>query len=115
MAHFAHVVDTIVTEVIVIDNQYEDEGQDYINNVLGLNGTWIQTSYNNNIRANYAGIGYTYDEVNDVFYSPEPFVSWILNEETWKWEAPIPYPEDGNTYIWDEDNLEWIEFINREE
>jgi len=115
MAHFAYVVDTIVTEVIVIDNQYEDEGQDYINNILGLNGTWIQTSYNNNIRANYAGIGYTYDEVNDVFYSPEPFVSWILNEETWKWEAPIPYPEDGNTYIWDEDNLEWIEFINREE
>ena len=115
MAHFAHVVDTIVQQVIVIDNQYEDEGQDYINNVLGLNGTWIQTSYNNNIRANYAGIGYTYDEVNDVFYSPEPFVSWILNEETWKWEAPIPYPEDGNTYIWDEDNLEWVEFINREE
>ena len=115
MAHFAQVIDTIVQQVIVIDNQYEDEGQDYINNVLGLNGTWIQTSYNNNIRANYAGIGYTYDEVNDVFYSPEPFVSWILNEETWKWEAPIPYPEDGNTYIWDEDNLEWVEFINREE
>ena len=115
MAHFAQVIDTIVQQVIVIDNQYEDEGQDYINNVLGLNGTWIQTSYNNNIRANYAGIGYTYDDVNDVFYSPEPFVSWILNEETWKWEAPIPYPEDGNTYIWDEDNLEWVEFINREE
>ena len=115
MAHFAQVIDTIVQQVIVIDNQYEDEGQDYINNVLGLNGTWIQTSYNNNIRANYAGIGYTYDNVNDVFYSPEPFVSWILNEETWKWEAPIPYPEDGNTYIWDEDNLEWVEFINREE
>lgn len=115
MAHFAHVIDTIVIEVIVIDNQYEDEGQDYINNVLGLNGNWIQTSYNNNIRANYAGIGYTYDEFNDVFYSPEPFVSWILNEETWKWEAPIPYPEDGNTYIWDEANLEWVEFINREE
>lgn len=115
MAHFANIVNGKVKEVIVIDNQYEHDGENYINSVLNLKGTWIQTSYHNNIRGNYAGIGYTYDEVNDVFYSPEPFVSWILNEETWKWEAPIPYPEDGNTYIWDEDNLEWVEFINREE
>jgi hypothetical protein len=107
MAHFANIVQGIVEQVIVIDNQYENDGNTYINEVLNLSGTWIQTSYNNNIRANYAGIGYTYDEVNDVFYSPEPFVSWILNEETWKWEAPIPYPEDGEYYDWNEEQLNW--------
>jgi len=109
MAHFAKVHNGIVEQVIVIDNNVEHKGQLYINNTLGLYGTWIQTSYNNNIRANFAGIGYTYDEDNDVFYAPQPYESWILDEETWKWESPIPYPNDGNIYYWDENNLQWIE------
>ena len=110
MAHFAKIENGLVKQVIVIDNKFENEGQEYINNILDLEGVWIQTSYNNNIRANFAGIGYTYDEENDVFYSPKTYESWILNKINWKWESPIPYPTDGNEYYWDEDSLDWISF-----
>ena len=94
MAHFAKINNGIVEQVIVVDNQYESDGNTYINEVLNLSGDWIQTSYNKTIRGNYAGIGFTYDEVNDVFIPAQPYPSWILNEN-WNWDAPITYPEDG--------------------
>jgi hypothetical protein len=107
MAHFAKIENNIVTNVIVIDDVFEIIGQDYINRQLKLDGRWIQTSYNNNIRGNYAGIGYTYDRINDVFYPSPPFPSWVLNTE-WQWEAPIPYPTDEFEYSWDEEILNWV-------
>ena len=108
-----------VLSVIVIDDAYENDGQHFINNVLGLEGTWIQTSYNTYggvhilggtpLRKNYAGIGYLYDEVRDAFMAPKPdFESWTLNEETCLWEAPVPQPTTGN-YIWSEETLSWVE------
>ena len=116
MAHFAQVENGIVTQVIVAD-------QTVINS--GLFGTgWIQTSYNTRggihygqdgqpdggvaLRANYAGIGYTYDSVNDVFYAPQPYPSWTIEAPTWIWTAPVPYPEDGKIYDWDEATLLWV-------
>ena len=69
-----------------------------------------RTSYNGNIRKNYAGIGYTYDEARDAFIPPKPFLSWILNEDTCRWEAPIPYPNDGVMYSWDEEAGNWVVF-----
>tara|TARA_R110000822_G_scaffold61319_3_gene151807 strand:- start:569 stop:898 length:330 start_codon:yes stop_codon:yes gene_type:complete len=106
MAHFSNIVQGIVEQVIVIDNQYENDGNTYINEVLNLSGNWIQTSYNSSIRGNFAGIGFTYDEENDVFYSPQPYPSWILNEN-WNWDAPTPYPNDGEYYDWNEEQLNW--------
>lgn len=82
MAHFAKVENNLVTDVIVIDNEYESNGQQFINEVLQLEGTWIQTSYNNNIRGTFAGRGFTYDPVNDVFVAPPvpEFVKNVLDE-----------------------------------
>lgn len=117
MAYFAEVKDGIVQRVISISNNdapdpapehSEPLGQAFIRDVLKLPGEWIQTSYNNSFRVRYAGIGYTWDAENEVFYPPQPFPSWILNETTWNWEAPTPYPDDENLYTWDEDSLEWI-------
>ena len=118
MAHFAKVDENnLVTEVIVIDNAVVDPegkgndnetlGQTYIADVLGLEGNWQQCSYNNNIRGNYAGIGYTYDETNDVFIPPKPYASWTINESTWSWDSPVEYPSDGKQYLWNEENLRW--------
>ena len=108
MAHFAKIENNLVTTVIVAEQDFIDT-QD---------GTWVQTSYNTYgnlhygqdgepddgvaLRGNYAGIGYTYDLDNDVFYLPKPFASWIL-ANTWLWVAPLTYPDDGNFYNWDED------------
>src|SRR6056297_1208409 len=113
MAHFAKVVEGTVTQVIVIDDSVEDRGQDFINNELKLEGTWIQTSYNTRanqhatggtpLRKNYAGIGYSYDAELDAFIPPKPFESWVLDEETGTWDAPIPMTEDDKTYRWDEE------------
>jgi hypothetical protein len=123
MAHFAQVENGIVQQVIVAE-------QDVINS--GLFGTgWIQTSYNTRggvhygqdgqpdggvaLRANYAGIGYTYDEINDIFYAPQPYPSWTIEAPTWIWTAPIPYPQDGDIYSWDESTTSWklipVEFL----
>ena len=77
-------------------------------NIFGATTNWKQT-YNNNIRKQYAGIGMTYDETNDVFIRPQPFPSWNLNSETFDWEAPTPYPDDGEVYIWNEDTESWDE------
>ena len=118
MAHFAQIDENnIVIQVIVINNEIlldtdnnesEVKGIDFCESLYG-NRNWIQTSYNGNMRYNYAGIGYTYDEVNDAFYAPKPFASWSL-DENYIWQAPVPYPEDASAekiYAWDEENQEW--------
>lgn len=113
MAHFAEIDENnIVTRVLVVANEQEHRGQEFLANDLGLGGFWIQTSYNNNIRKNYAGIGYTFDPVRDAFIPPQPHASWILNEETCRWEAPIAYPTDGIVYIWDETTTDWKAIVN---
>ena len=110
MAHFAEIdSDNIVLRVVVVPNEHETNGQDYLANEIGLGGTWIQTSYNNNIRKNYAGVGYTYDSTRDAFIAPQRFPSWVLNEDTCQWEAPVPYPTDGKYYDWDEATVNWVE------
>lgn len=119
MAHFAQLNDeNIVTQVIVVANQdtadkdgVENEaiGAEFCTNLLG--GRWVQTSYNANIRKNYAGIGYKYDATLDAFIPPQPFESWTLNEETAQWEAPTPYPDDGKRYSWDEATTSWVEIV----
>jgi hypothetical protein len=106
MAHFAELDENnIVLRVVVTNNDFENEGYDWL--VENLGGTWIQTSYNANFRKNFAGIGFKYDEVLDAFIPPQPFASWTLNEQTAKWEAPVPYPEDDLMYFWDEENKNW--------
>jgi hypothetical protein len=111
MAHFAELDENnIVTQVLVTDNDYPNEGYDWLVETFG--GRWIQTSYNATIRKNFAGIGFSYDETRDAFIPPKPFESWLLNEETCNWGAPKPYPTDGKLYNWDEESQEWIEYVN---
>jgi hypothetical protein len=110
MAHYAFLDDSnIVSDVIVGINENElIEGLDpetWYGNFRGQ--VCKRTSFNGNIRKNYAGIGFTYDPERDAFIAPKPFTSWLLNEETCSWEAPIDYPTDGQTYTWNESNLEW--------
>ena len=117
MAHFAQLNDdNLVTQVIVVANQdtadqdgVENEaiGIEFCTNLLG--GTWKQTSYNANIRKNYAGVGYKYDAALDAFIPPQPYSSWTLNNETAQWEAPTPYPTDDKRYTWDEATTAWVE------
>ena len=117
MAYFAKLnSNNIVENVISINNtvitdangvEQEQLGIDFINQLYNTNDTWKQTSYNNKIRKNYAGIGYTYDSQRDAFIPPKPFNSWILNEETCNWNAPIPYPNDGQKYSWNEETQSW--------
>ena len=118
MAHFAKLENNIVTKVIVVSNQdildengqeNEQKGIDFCSNLLG--GTWIQTSYNGRIRKNYAGIGYTYDETLDAFIAPKPYASWLLNETTAQWKAPVDMPTDNKRYSWDEDTTSWKELV----
>ena len=111
MSHFAKVENGIVTEVIVAEQDFIDTG------LVGEPSLWVQTSYNTYgnihsndgtpLRGNYAGVGYTYDEKNDVFYAPSSFPSWVLNEITWLWQAPVSQPDDGEYYVWNEDSLSW--------
>ena len=124
MSHFAKVENGIVTQVIVAEQDFINSGH------VGDPKDWIQTSYNTRggvhykldtgepsedqskaLRGNYAGIGYTYDSINDVFYAPQPYPSWILNNTTWLWEAPTLMPTDGKLYMWDEETLNWKEVI----
>jgi len=118
MAYFVKLgTGNIVEQVIVISNDIattEQAGVDFINKLYNTKDVWKQTSYNNNIRKNFAGIGYTYDSQRDAFIAPKPFNSWILNEQTCLWEAPIAYPVDSNVnnrYKWNEEILNW-ELIN---
>jgi hypothetical protein len=112
IAHYAFLDENnIVTEVIVgIDETELIEGLDtetWYGNFRGQ--TCKRTSYNGNIRKNYAGIGYTYDSDRDAFIPPKPYPSWILNEDTCNWESPVPYPTDDKFYTWDEEQLQWVE------
>ena len=116
MAHFAKIEDNLVTQVIVVDNSDILDESNNESEALGikicqdlLGGTWVQTSYNGNIRKNYAGIGYTYDSSRDAFIEPIPYSSWALNETTCKYEAPIAYPSDGKHYGWNEATTSWVE------
>ena len=105
MAHFAEIDSTnTVLRVIVVADEYEANGSEWCNNLLG--GTWVQTSYNNNIRKQYAGIGFTYDADADVFVAPQPFPSWSLDSNH-DWQAPTPKPEGD--WMWDESELAWVE------
>jgi hypothetical protein len=110
MAHYAFLDDNnIVTEVIVgIDETEFIEGVDpetWYSNFRGQ--TCKRTSYNSTIRKNYAGIGFTYDSDLDAFIPPKPYLSWLLDEETCQWQPPVPYPTDGVSYVWNEDDLDW--------
>jgi hypothetical protein len=117
MAHFAQLnEENLVTQVIVVANpdtadqdgvENEAIGIEFCTNLLG--GKWVQTSYNANIRKNYAGVGYKYDAALDAFIPPQPFASWTLNNETAQWEAPTPYPTDDKKYTWDEATTSWVE------
>ena len=119
MAHFATLDESnIVTRVEVVNNdvildgdgvEQEQLGKDFLTSLYGA-GNYVQTSYNNNIRKNYAGIGHTYDETRDAFISPKPYPSWTLNEDTCHWEAPVTYPDDGKHYKWNEDTQAWDEY-----
>ena len=112
MAHFAEIdSDGIVKQVLVVPDQQEHRGQEFLANDLGLGGTWIQTSYNHRIRKQYAGIGYKYDAEADVFVAPQPFPSWVLDENH-DWQAPVPKPEGDLMYVWNEENLDWEPFVN---
>lgn len=115
MAHFAKIENNVVTQVIVVDNkdtadasgvEKEHIGAAFCETLFG--GTWKQTSYNGNIRKNYAGIGYTFREDIDAFVPPQPYPSWLLNETTAQWESPVPMPKDGERYAWDESTTSWI-------
>ena len=115
MAHFAKVENGVVTQVIVVGNadtanaegvELEHIGAAFCERLLG--GDWKQTSYNGNIRKNYAGIGYIYDTGLDAFITPQPYPSWALDANA-AWQAPVPMPTDGKMYRWDEPTLSWAE------
>jgi hypothetical protein len=113
MAHFAKVNNGIVEQVIVAEPEFFQTFVD------SSPGQWIQTSYNTHggvhtlggtpLRKNYAGIGYTYDSQRDAFIPPKPFASWVLNEDTCLWDAPVAMPDDGKQYQWNEDTQAWVE------
>ena len=106
MAHFAEIDSQgVVLRVIVVADEHEENGPEWCNNLLG--GTWVQTSYNNRIRKQYAGIGFRYDADADVFVAPQPFHSWTLDSNH-DWQPPFPKPSDGGLYFWDESSLSWV-------
>ena len=115
MAHFAEIgLNNTVLRVIVVHNnelldenrrESEAKGAEFCRNLFG--GTWLQTSYNGNMRKNYAGIGFTYDAQRDAFIPPQPFPSWVLVEDTCQWTAPVAMPIDGKMYSWDEATTSW--------
>jgi len=121
MAYFAKLgTGNIVEQVISINNsvitdsngiEQEQLGVDFINKLYNTRDVWKQTSYNNNIRKNYAGIGFQYDQTRDAFIPPKPFNSWILNEDTCRWKAPVAMPtetlEENQYYSWNESTLTW--------
>lgn len=120
MAHFAQLDENnVVTQVIVVANEEllldgvenETKGIMFCKSLLGDDTRWVQTSYNGNIRKNYAGIGYTYDPVADHFFAPQPFPSWTLDADA-KWQPPVPFPtETGKFFTWDEPTLSWVEAV----
>ena len=120
MAHFAQLDDNnIVTQVIVVHNnelmldgeESEDKGVLFCKSLYGSDTKWKQTSYNGNFRKNYAGIGYTFDKDRNAFIPPKSYNSWVLNETTCLWEAPVAYPTDNKVYVWNEDTISWQEIV----
>lgn len=116
MAHFAEIgLNNTVLRVIVVHNndclldgvESEAKGADFCRNLFG--GTWKQTSYNGTIRKNYAGPGFTYDSQRNAFIPPKPYASWVLNETTCRWDAPVACPTDDKRYRWDEPTTSWVE------
>lgn len=111
MAHYAFLDENnFVVKVIAGRNEDEivdgiSDWEEYYGNLHGMK--CVRTSYNANIRKHYAGIGFSYDEARDAFIPPQPYNSWILNEDTCNWEAPVAYPEDGNQYVWNEETQSW--------
>ena len=112
MSHFAKVENGLVVQVIVAEEDFIQTG------ALGDPANWIQTSYNTHggkhpedrpLRKNYAGVGYTYDSARDAFIPPQPFNSWLLNEDTCLWDAPVAMPTDDKKYAWDEESVNWKE------
>ena len=113
MSHYAKVNNGIVEQVIVAEAEFFETFVD------SSPGEWVQTSYNTHggvhsegntpLRKNYAGVGFTYDATRDAFIPPQPYASWLLNEDTCLWDSPIAYPDDGLNYSWDEETLAWIE------
>ena len=123
MAHFAEIDENnVVTRVLVVSDDQQDRGHEFLSQDLGLGGTWLKTSYNTiagehknggtPFRKNYAGIGFTYDADRDAFIPPKPFDSWLLDEDKCIWEAPTPMPTDEKLYNWDEDTTSWKEVTN---
>ena len=124
MAHFAELDgNNIVLRVVVVDDAHEEDGENWCEEFFGANN-WKQTSYNTHagvhyaanshtpdggitLRKNYAGIGYSYDPVLDAFIPPQPFPSWLLDEDTCLWDSPVPKPGDGNLYRWNESTQSW--------
>ncbi len=116
MAHFAQIDEhgTVLTVIVVNNEDILDEngqeseaiGKQFCTNLLG--GEWVQTSYNNNFRKQYASIGYSYNAAGDVFVTPKPYPSWTL-DGNFDWQAPVPMPGDHDNYVWDEDAQQWVE------
>lgn len=111
MAHAAEInPDTgEVLRVVVVNNALEPNVEQFCTDLYG--GVWKQTSYNGNIRKHYAGVGYRYDATSDAFVPPQPYPSWTLNTATAQWQPPVPMPQDGKMYQWDEDELEWVPVV----
>lgn len=117
MAHFAQLDENnVVTQVIVVRNEdttdtdgieKEHIGIAFCQSLFGNNTKWVKTSYNGNIRKNYAGIGYAYDAHRDAFIPPQPYDSWVLDETVCRWVAPTPMPTDGQVYQWNEETTSW--------
>jgi len=117
MAHFAELnQDNIVQRVIVVNNEVitndnneeqESLGVSFCRSLFGNDTNWVQTSYNNSFRVRFAAKGYTFDIEKNAFIAPKPFESWVLNENICDWEPPVPYPEGGDNYIWNEETQQW--------
>ena len=101
MSHFAKLENNVVTQVIVAEQDFINSGH------VGDSFLWVQTSYNGNFRKNYAGVGYTYDRIRDAFIPPKPYPSWLLNEDTCLWDAPVAMPDDDQRYTWNEETSNW--------
>lgn len=110
MAHFAKIENGVVTQVVVVDNEHEANGEAYLNGI-GLEGKWVQTSYNANFGKKFAAIGDNYVASTGNFKPAQPFASWKWNATDWIWVAPVNHPGDGNQYKWDEESVSWIQVV----
>lgn len=125
MAHFAELdgANTVLRVIVVSDDMLLDgQGQEsevvgaaFCQSLFGVNTIWVQTSYNGNFRKNYAGMGFTYDQTRKAFISPKPFPSWVLDENTCRWDAPVPMPTEGGPYQWDETTTSWAAIATQPE